>query len=89
LKASASDGGVSQQSRLNDINPDDIATIQVFKGASAGSLYGSQLCGVIVITTKERKTGKLKASVSTSVSIDQINRRHDLQTIMAKVEWYL
>jgi TonB-linked SusC/RagA family outer membrane protein len=79
--ASSADGGVSQQSRLNDINPDDIATIQVFKGASAGSLYGSQaLGGVIVITTKRGKAGKLKASVSTSVSIDQINRRHALQT---------
>ncbi|MFB0910977.1 MAG: SusC/RagA family TonB-linked outer membrane protein, partial [Flavobacterium sp.] len=55
--------------------------IQVFKGASAGSLYGSQaLGGVIVITTKRGKAGKLKASVSTSVSIDQINRRHALQT---------
>jgi hypothetical protein len=36
--ASASDGGVSQQSRLNDINP-DIATILKCKGASAGSFY--------------------------------------------------
>ncbi|MGO4818744.1 SusC/RagA family TonB-linked outer membrane protein [Flavobacterium sp. W22_SRS_FP1] len=79
--ASAADGGVSQQSRLNDINPDDIETIQVFKGASAGSLYGSQaLGGVIVITTKRGKAGKLKASLSSTVSIDQINRRHSLQS---------
>ncbi|MEX0359766.1 MAG: carboxypeptidase-like regulatory domain-containing protein, partial [Allomuricauda sp.] len=45
--------GVSQQSRLNDINPEDIESFQVFKGASAGALYGSRaLNGVIVITTK-------------------------------------
>ena len=78
--ASGSSGGVSQQSRLNDINPDDIESIQVFKGASAGSLFGSQaLGGVIVITTKRGKAGKLKASLSSTVSIDQINRRHALQ----------
>ncbi len=78
---SDSDAGVSQQSRLNDINPDDIETIQVFKGASAGAIYGSRaLGGVIVITTKRGKAGKLKASVGSTVSIDQINRKHPLQT---------
>ena len=79
--ASDSDGGISQQSRLNDINPDDIETIQIFKGASAGSLYGSQaLGGVIVITTKRGKAGRLKVSVSSTFAIDEINRKHDLQT---------
>ena len=78
--ASDADGGISQQSRLNDINPDDIESIQVFKGASAGSIYGSRaLGGVIVITTKRGKEGKLRASLGTSISIDQINRKHPLQ----------
>jgi TonB-linked SusC/RagA family outer membrane protein len=78
---SDNDAGVSQQSRLNDINPDDIETIQIFKGASAGAIYGSQaLGGVIVITTKRGQAGKLKVSLSSSISIDQINRRHPLQT---------
>jgi len=77
---SDADAGVSQQSRLNDINPDDIESIQVFKGASAGSLYGSRaLGGVIVITTKRGKAGKLKASFSSSISVDKINRVHSLQ----------
>ncbi len=77
---SDSDGGVSQQSRLNDINPDDIESIQVFKGASAGAIYGSRaLGGVIVITTKRGKEGKMAVSLSSSVSIDKINRRHPLQ----------
>ena len=79
--ASDADGGVSQQSRLNDINPDDIETIQVFKGASAGAIYGSRaLGGVIVITTKRGKEGKLRVSLSSTISVDQINRRHPLQT---------
>lgn len=77
---SDADAGVSQQSRLNDINPDDIESIQVFKGASAGAIYGSRaLGGVIVITTKRGQAGKLKASLGTTVSIDKINRKHPLQ----------
>ncbi|MEZ4985429.1 MAG: TonB-dependent receptor plug domain-containing protein [Saprospiraceae bacterium] len=56
---SESDAGVTQQSRLNDINPDDIESFQVYKGASAGALYGTRaMNGVIVITTKR---GKKKA----------------------------
>lgn len=79
--ASDADGGISQQSRLNDINPDDIESIQVFKGASAGALYGSAaLGGVIVITTKRGQTGKLSVSLSSSISVDQINVKHPLQT---------
>jgi len=72
--------GVSQQSRLNDINPDDIESFQVFKGASAGALYGSRaLNGVIVITTKKGKVGKLTASFSSGISIDEIAYKHPLQ----------
>ena len=79
--ASDQDGGISQQSRLNDINPDDIESIQIFKGASAGALYGSRaLGGVIVITTKRGQQGKLRINLSSTISIDQINRKHPMQT---------
>ena len=54
-------GGVSQGSRLNDINPSDIESVNVLKGASAASLYGSRAAnGVVVITTKKGKRGKAK-----------------------------
>ena len=44
------------QSRLNDINPNDIETVTVLKGASAAALWGTKaLGGVIVITTKSGK----------------------------------
>lgn len=78
---SDSSAGVSQQSRLNDLNPDDIETFQVFKGASAGALYGSRaLNGVIVITTKKGKKGKLAVTYSSGISIDEISYKHPLQT---------
>jgi TonB-dependent SusC/RagA subfamily outer membrane receptor len=43
----------------NDVNPEDIETITVLKGASAAALYGSRAAnGVIMITTKKGKAGK-------------------------------
>jgi len=74
--------GVVQQSRLNDINPNDIETIQVLKGASAAALWGSRAAnGVVVITTKKGKSGGLKISYTSSYSVDEINRKHPLQSI--------
>jgi TonB-dependent SusC/RagA subfamily outer membrane receptor len=47
-------GGADQGDALNSINPDDIASISVLKGASAAALYGSRAAnGVILITTKK------------------------------------
>ncbi|HEY9260531.1 SusC/RagA family TonB-linked outer membrane protein [Chitinophaga sp.] len=52
-------GGTTKGSLLNYINPDDIESLTVLKGANAAALYGSQaLNGVIVITTKKGRSGK-------------------------------
>ncbi len=74
--------GVVQQSRVNDINPDDIASIQVLKGASAAALWGSRAAnGVIVITTKNGAfNDKMRISFKSSYSMDEINRYHQRQT---------
>ncbi len=74
--------GVSQQSRLNDINPDDIASMQVLKGASAAALWGSRAAnGVIVITTKKgANSNKVNVSLSSTVSFDEPNRLHPMQS---------
>ncbi len=79
---SSRSGGVSQQSRLNDLNPEDVESVQVLKGASAAALWGSRAAnGVLVITTKAGKLNqKMKVSFSSSYSMDEINRRHPLQT---------
>jgi TonB-linked SusC/RagA family outer membrane protein len=73
--------GVVQQSRVNDINPEDIASIQVLKGASAAALWGSRAAnGVIVITTKNGSyNDKMRISFKTSYSLDVINRHHKRQ----------
>lgn len=49
---------VEQTSRLNDLNPNDIESIEVVKGPSAATLYGTDAVnGVIVITTKAGRPG--------------------------------
>ncbi|QIP12936.1 SusC/RagA family TonB-linked outer membrane protein [Spirosoma aureum] len=73
--------GVTQQSRLNDINPDDIASMQILKGASAAALWGSRAAnGVVVITTKKgANSDKVNISYSSTVSFDKPNLLHPLQ----------
>lgn len=52
-------GGKDFGSGVSDINPDDIESISVLKGASASALYGSRAAnGVILITTKKGAAGK-------------------------------
>ncbi len=78
-------GGVSNQSRLNDLNPNDIESIQVLKGASAAALWGSRAAnGVLVITTKDGKAGKPKISFNSMLSFDQISERLPMQSTFGK-----
>ena len=82
VRGNSDRGGVSQQSRLNDINPNDIETLTVLKGAAAAALWGTQaLGGVINITTKTGKyNSKLSVSLKTTYSLDKINVRYPVQT---------
>src|SRR5659263_273023 len=55
---------------LSQLNPEDIESISVLKGASAGALYGSAAGnGVIMITTKSGKGGKKGIGVSVNTSM--------------------
>lgn len=57
------------------INPDDIASIQVLKDASAAAIYGSRAGnGVVIITTKKGHEGPAKINVSARFGIQQIPR---------------
>ena len=74
--------GVQQQSRLNDLNPEDIASIEVIKSASAAALWGSRAAnGVIVITTKKGSNtkGKINIGYTGALSFDQVNKVPELQ----------
>ncbi|MDF9795408.1 TonB-linked SusC/RagA family outer membrane protein [Catalinimonas alkaloidigena] len=74
---------VMQQSRLNDLNPADIASMEILKGASAAALWGTRAAnGVIMITTKqgEDTEGKVNIDFSSTFSIDKINKLHPIQS---------
>jgi TonB-linked SusC/RagA family outer membrane protein len=65
---------------LSTINPDDIASISVLKGASASALYGSQGSnGVILITTKKGKNGVMRVNYTSSITIDKVSILPKLQ----------
>jgi TonB-linked SusC/RagA family outer membrane protein len=74
---------IVMQSRINDINPEDIASMEVLKGASAAALWGTRAAnGVIIITTKKGSDSKGKVNISfkSTLSFDEVNKMHDLQT---------
>jgi len=79
VSAAAGGGNASSQdnatNRIADLNPNDIANVEILKGASAAAIYGSRgAAGVIIITTKKGKQGKTKVNFSQSVGFNQIIR---------------
>ena len=55
--------GIPYDGSLNDINPDDVASIDVLKDASATAIYGSRGAnGVVIVTTKRGKPGQARVS---------------------------
>lgn len=73
---------------LSDINPEDIQSMSVLKGASAAALYGSRAGnGVILITTKSgRKTEGLGITISSSVAFENIFMHPELQNTFGQGE---
>lgn len=68
-------GGVDYGNAAMDINPNDIESVSVLKGAAASSLYGSRAAnGVILITTKKGKKGKgLGISVNSQYTVGNVD----------------
>ncbi len=77
VSGAATGGNASNQdnpsNRIADINPDDIESVEVLKGASAAAIYGARAAaGVIIITTKRGKKGETKVSFSQDVGFNTI-----------------
>ncbi|MEF9477276.1 TonB-dependent receptor plug domain-containing protein [Chryseobacterium sp. 1B4] len=70
-------GGYDYGSSVSDINPNDIETLNVLKGAAATALYGSRAQnGAIIITTKKGKRNKegIGMEFSTSITMSSIDK---------------
>ena len=65
---------------ISNLNPDDIESMSILKGASAAALYGSQAAnGVILITTKKGKEGMQRITFSSNLTIDKAMGLPDFQ----------
>jgi TonB-linked SusC/RagA family outer membrane protein len=63
-------GGVASPNSAIDINPDDIASVEVLKGAAAGAIYGARAGqGVILITTKHGRAGRTTTELHSTYSV--------------------
>lgn len=64
---------------LNDINPDDIATLDVLKDASATAIYGSRGAnGVVLVTTKRGVAGDTRVAFNTYYGITEVTRKYNV-----------
>ncbi|HZS61187.1 MAG TPA: SusC/RagA family TonB-linked outer membrane protein [Gemmatimonadaceae bacterium] len=83
------DSGVN---RIADINPSDIESIEVLKGASASAIYGSKAsAGVVIITTKHGKAGKAQWNASTRLGHYEDAKTLPLRTfptLQSAQDWY-
>ncbi|MBD0778636.1 TonB-dependent receptor [Maribacter sp. ANRC-HE7] len=71
--------GQETQNGLNGINPRDIESIQILKDASATAIYGSRGAnGVVLITTKKGKKGKVKINSFITTSIRTVTKKYDV-----------
>ncbi|WP_229253045.1 SusC/RagA family TonB-linked outer membrane protein [Dyadobacter helix] len=64
-------GGTNRSDGAANINPDDIESMNILKGPAASALYGSRAAnGVIMITTKKGKAGKISTDINSGVVIE-------------------
>ncbi|RPD38191.1 SusC/RagA family TonB-linked outer membrane protein [Chitinophaga barathri] len=89
LNVSAAAGVVSSNpptnevgtNRMADINPNDIEKIDIIPGASASAIYGSRASnGVVLITTKSGKAGRLTIDFSTGIIMNQLRKKVYIST---------
>ena len=75
-------GGYDYGNLIQDLNPDDIESLSVLKGAAASALYGSRASnGVIMITTKKaQKQVGLGVEFSSTVGIERVTKLPKLQS---------
>lgn len=73
-------GGTDGGDGISALNPADIESINVLRGANASILYGSQGAnGVILITTKKGKAGRVSVDLNSSTVFEQVSNLPDFQ----------
>ncbi len=85
--------GMAFYGELSEINPDDIAQIDVLKDASSAAVYGAKAAsGVLIITTKKGKEGKPVISISTNLGLNTRSAYREVfnadEYIRFREDWY-
>ncbi|SDZ88065.1 SusC/RagA family TonB-linked outer membrane protein [Pedobacter hartonius] len=81
--------GNGQTNALNDINPNDIESIDVLKDAAAAAIYGSRASnGVVIVTTRRGKSGKTSIDLDYYTGIQKATARIDALTGPQYVQLY-
>lgn len=71
--------GVPTKGGMHELNGNDIESIQILKDASSASIYGSRAAnGVIIVTTKKGKDGRLKVDFDASVAASMYARKMEV-----------
>ncbi|HEY5061817.1 MAG TPA: TonB-dependent receptor plug domain-containing protein, partial [Gemmatimonadaceae bacterium] len=69
-----------QVNRIADLNPEDIESVEVLKGPSAGAIYGSRGAnGVIIITTKHGQAGKPTINFTQRLGTQTLANKYDMR----------
>ncbi|MFY9153046.1 MAG: TonB-dependent receptor [Prolixibacteraceae bacterium] len=85
VSAQNTNGGFSSGNPLDNINPNDIESIQILKDAAAAAIYGSRASnGVVMITTKKGKSGKPTINFNTYTGWNEASRKLD---VLSSEEW--
>jgi TonB-linked SusC/RagA family outer membrane protein len=72
--------GTAVANRAIDLNPNDVDHVEILKGAAATAIYGSRGAnGVVLVTTRRGQAGRTRATLSTTVGVDEVNRFVPLQ----------
>ena len=86
--ATANQSGVVATNRISDVNPNDIESVTILKGAAASAIYGARASqGVVLITTKSGKPGTTRYSFTTSYSANDVTQGYPLQTDYGQDGW--
>jgi TonB-linked SusC/RagA family outer membrane protein len=81
LSTNGGDGSTVTQNRAADINPNDVETVQILKGAAASAIYGARAAnGVILITTKKGSNGPTRYAITSTQTFDNVIKTAPLQT---------
>ena len=75
---------------LNSVSPQDVETVSVLKDAASSAIYGSRAAnGVILITTKQGKSGKMKLDYTGYVSFQTLDQPYEVVSDYANYMEYL